>query len=174
MKKTHVTYLLLVEVKGLVMFDQLHIPYYTHVSGISLELGYLHIIWSTDFAARMHVWMCLDMSDKVILYLDLWSVSNGIIGDQQSILSINKKQIIVQKNSYLQYILYRHFSYHFWLLRSFDILSRLCSSWVLLEWTSPRREFAAILFMSLLLSLLLLTLLCWRRKVLWPTGVWQE
>lgn len=37
--------------------------------------------------------------------------------------------------------------------------------------TSPRREFAAILFMSLLLSLLLLTLLCWWRKVLLPTRV---
>jgi hypothetical protein len=34
------------------------IPYYTHVSGVSLELGYLHVIWSTDFAISMHVWIC--------------------------------------------------------------------------------------------------------------------
>lgn len=58
----------------------------------------------------MHV---LDMSDTVILYLDMWSVSNGIIGDQQSILSIHKKQIIVQKNSYLQIYIVQTFQLGF-------------------------------------------------------------
>lgn len=58
-------------------------------------------------------WICLDMSDTVILYLDMWSVSNGIIGDQQSILSIHKKQIIVQKNSYLQIYIVQTFQLGF-------------------------------------------------------------
>jgi hypothetical protein len=98
MKKTHITYLLLVEVFGLVMFDQLH------TLAILMSLVFLwslviYILFGHRFCHKMHVWICLDMSDTVILYLDVWSVSNGIIGDQQSILSINKKRSLCNRTA---------------------------------------------------------------------------
>lgn len=83
MKKTHITYLLLVEVKGLVMFDQLHTLLYS-------------CLWCF-FGAWLFTCYLVNRFCHQHACVDMWSASNGIIGDQQSILSINKNRSLCKR-----------------------------------------------------------------------------
>lgn len=96
----------------------------------------------------MHV---LDMSgyvwhsDIVSGYVVSLPMASLVTSNQSSLLTKNRS-LCKRTVTCNIYCTLRHFSYHFRLLRSFDILSRLCSSWVLLEW--PPQEESLLQFCS--------------------------